>query len=147
MIARHIGLLCLAAWVGMSAFFSFVLAPAAFRVLQRDQAGKLVGEIFPIYYHVGLVLGLTALACWWVEHSRVPHMPHAGTRLALLVTMNVLLLISAYILLPFIHDLKAQLAVAESPQLKTRFGFAHGISVALNLATLLAALATFLLAV
>ena len=145
MIARHIGLFCLAAWLGASAFFSFALAPAAFRVLPRDQAGKLLGELFPIYYHIGLALGLTALACCWIDRSAHPQLPYATPRLVLLLTFNALLLVSAYLLLPWIHDLREQLALNPTPELKARFGMAHGCSMAANLLALLIALTVFLL--
>ena len=48
-------------WLGAMAFFSFFVAPAAFSVLDRESAGRLVTTVFPRYYFFGLVLGLVGL--------------------------------------------------------------------------------------
>ena len=36
--------------VGAMTFFSFALTPVVFRALERDQAGRLLGALFPVYY-------------------------------------------------------------------------------------------------
>lgn len=60
-ILRFFYLLALAAWVGEIAFFSFVAAPAIFRVLGSQQAGQVVAEIFPRYYLAGSLAAAVAL--------------------------------------------------------------------------------------
>ena len=62
-LVRFLYLLALAVWVGEIVFFSFVVAPAVFRVLDPPRAGAVVGEIFPRYYALGTVAGAVALAC------------------------------------------------------------------------------------
>ena len=47
----------LGAWLGAMAFFSFVAAPRIFGVLDRADAGRVVDDIFPRYYEVGVALG------------------------------------------------------------------------------------------
>ena len=41
--------------LGMMIFFSFVLAPMIFKILDAENAGKFVRKIFPYYYFVNLV--------------------------------------------------------------------------------------------
>ena len=41
--------------LGMMIFFSFVLAPMIFKILDPDNAGKFVRKIFPYYYFVNLI--------------------------------------------------------------------------------------------
>ena len=49
-------------WLGAMAFFSIFVAPAAFTVLDRESAGRLVTTVFPRYYLFGAVLGAQAFA-------------------------------------------------------------------------------------
>ena len=42
----------LAMVLGMMIFFSFVLAPMIFKILDAENAGKFVRKIFPYYYFV-----------------------------------------------------------------------------------------------
>lgn len=47
--------LSLSLWTGSMFFFSFVVAPTAFREFPREMAGDIVGKIFPQYYLVGYI--------------------------------------------------------------------------------------------
>jgi hypothetical protein len=51
---------CVAAWLGIMAFFSFVAAPGVFRVVDRRVAGEAVAALLPGYYRWGLVLSVLA---------------------------------------------------------------------------------------
>ena len=48
----------LAISLGMMIFFSFVLAPMIFKILDAENAGKFVRKIFPYYYFVNFVNNL-----------------------------------------------------------------------------------------
>lgn len=48
-------------WLGSIVFFSFVVAPRAFNVLEEDDAAALVNDVFPRYYLFGIALGVVAL--------------------------------------------------------------------------------------
>src|SRR5918994_3764753 len=61
-ILRFIFLLSIALWIGGMAFFSFMAAPSIFKVLGREEAGKVVADIFPKYYWQGIICGAIALA-------------------------------------------------------------------------------------
>ncbi|MGK2230478.1 MAG: hypothetical protein ACI9QA_000632 [Methanobacteriota archaeon] len=49
-------------WLGTVVFFSFVVAPRVFDVLERDRAGDVVNRIFPTYYVLGATLGVVGTA-------------------------------------------------------------------------------------
>ena len=53
--------LALAGWLGGAALFTFVLTPTIFHAFNRDQAGAIVGFLFPGYFRWGLGCGLVAL--------------------------------------------------------------------------------------
>ncbi|MFQ5994847.1 MAG: DUF4149 domain-containing protein [Acidiferrobacterales bacterium] len=74
----------LVTWVGGIAFFSFIVAPVAFRVLEQKEAGRLVRAIFPRYYKLGVACGVliavsslillatrTGFASWLVAETGV----------------------------------------------------------------------------
>ncbi len=47
-------------WLGAILFFSFVVAPRAFAVLENESAGELVEAVFPRYYSLGVTAGVVA---------------------------------------------------------------------------------------
>ena len=53
--------LAIAFWVGGASLFTFVLTPIIFTRLPRDQAGVIVGHLFPAYFRWGLACGAIAL--------------------------------------------------------------------------------------
>src|SRR5207249_102487 len=56
-----IAAVCVAGWLAISAFFSFAVAPLAFRTIDRTIAGQLVAAVLPRYYDWGVVLCAIAL--------------------------------------------------------------------------------------
>ena len=60
-ILRTLVLVCIAGWLAISAFFSFAVAPLAFRTIDRTVAGQLVSAVLPRYYDWGVVLCAVAL--------------------------------------------------------------------------------------
>ena len=60
-ILRTLVLVCIGGWLAISAFFSFAVAPLAFRVIDRAVAGQLVAAVLPRYYDWGVVLCAIAL--------------------------------------------------------------------------------------
>ncbi len=55
-------LLVTGVWLGTIVCFSFVVAPAVFRVLEAPQAGAVVGAVLGPYYRLGRVAGVLAVA-------------------------------------------------------------------------------------
>ena len=148
---KFLFLASLAVWFGSLVFFSFVGAPAIFRALPREQAGDLAGTIFPVYYLLGMICGLIALACLLILS-----MMRGGTwstvRIVLLVGMIVITLYAGFVISPKAREVKVQLRAAteEGPRqnLQQQFDALHKESVALNSIVLLAgATVVFLTAV
>ena len=52
---KYIHLFAITTWLGGMIFFSYVAAPAAFKVLERQTAGDFVGVVFPKYFIMGYV--------------------------------------------------------------------------------------------
>ncbi len=73
---RALAIACVAGWIGIAAFFSFVVAPLVFRVVDRTAAGQAVSAVLPHYYVWGVVLTAVALAVYVVLAVR-----DAGARL------------------------------------------------------------------
>jgi uncharacterized membrane protein len=144
---RSIGIIAVALWLGAMAFFSMVVAPAAFGVLGRETAGRLVNAVFPRYYLIGVVLGLVALA---TVLPRAMSGAGAGTwAAALLVALMVAVTLCAWlVVLPAAHA--AREALRASPagtdaNAAARFARLHGVSAALNAVVMLAGVAVLVL--
>lgn len=133
-------------WVGAMLFFSFFVAPAAFSVLDRESAGRLVTMVFPRYFVFGLVLGLMGLAGVVGRLLTVGERQAPWTALVLVLLMLVLTGYALVFLLPAIETARVamQAAGAESgsaaPEAQA-FAWLHRLSVTLNGVTLLAGLA------
>jgi len=121
-LLKWLHLIALIVWVGEIVFFSFVGAPAIFRNLPTEEAGRAVGAIFPLYYRVGygcggvLVLSAACFAltggmrAWW----------SLGTLLA--VVMLALTAYAGLSVAPRATQLRPQLHVAApDPAVKAEF--------------------------
>jgi hypothetical protein len=49
--------LVLSLWVGGNALFTFLVTPVIFKMYGRDEAGKIVGNLFPSYFTSLLKIG------------------------------------------------------------------------------------------
>jgi hypothetical protein len=128
--------LLLALWTGGMALFTFIVTPAIFRSFGRDQAGEIVGKLFPGYFLYLLVLSALALVLFFLLGA-VQATPLYRASLFLLV---VAIIINAYVLFslhPRTVEVKQQVASFErtapdSPARK-EFRKLHGVSAVLNL--------------
>lgn len=137
-------------WLGAIAFFSLFVAPAAFSVLDRESAGRLVTTVFPRYYGFGIVLGLVALV------GVAGRLLASGGRqapwgsLALLGLMLALASYALFVLLPASEAAREAMRAAgalpgsAAPE-ALAFARLHRLAVALNGVTLLAGLALLVL--
>lgn len=138
-ILRTLVLVCIAGWLAISAFFSFAVAPLAFRVIDRTVAGQLVSAVLPRYYDWGVVLcaiALTATAVLAVS-GRKPRTA-ALTGVGLCGAMVCLLLWASIVVLP-------QAESARTARDDTAFARAHRTSIQLNGLTLLSGAGVLLL--
>lgn len=126
-MAEWLAWLALSLWLGAMGFFSFVVAPTVFRVLDGEAAGRFLRTVFPRYYLFGagcsLVLVTAALvspvAGVWVLGGGLVLAGLAFASLALVPAIN-----------------RARDAGASGAR---RFQRLHGLSVGLNVLALLVA--------
>jgi len=137
-LLRALALVSVAAWLGIMAFFSFEVAPAVFKTIDRTIAGQAVAAVLPRYYRWGLVLSGIALVASALQVSGKSGRlrPLLGTALAaLMVTMLVW---ASAVLMP-------QAETARRTRDDTVFARAHRASIQVNLVTLGAAVAFLIL--
>jgi uncharacterized membrane protein len=140
-ILRFIYLLSVALWIGGMAFFSFLAAPSIFKVLPRENAGRVVSDIFPKYYWQGIICGAIALATSVALGMRERWNILLIVRTIMIGVMVIGVLYSVVILQPKIQAVKAQITSFESlsptDPLRLEFGRLHGRSFSVNAAVLL----------
>ena len=107
----------------MMIFFSFVLAPMIFKILDPDNAGKFVRKIFPYYYFVNLIfLSFAAILIFFISSL--------GIKFYITTFLALSFIFAQFILMPLINNLK------DNNQEK-KFKYAHGLSVVINFVQIL----------
>lgn len=134
-IAATLYRLAVAAWFGGAALFTFVLTPILFRTLNRDQAGAIVGYLFPGYFRWGLACGVIALAA-----LALMKLPRKRLAALILLAMLTITSVQAFIIEPRAAALKREIPSFETTPtdhpLRVQFRKLHGISAAGNLAVI-----------
>jgi uncharacterized membrane protein len=140
-VLRFIYLLSIALWLGGMAFFSFLAAPSIFNILAREEAGKVVSDIFPKYYWQGLICGAIALMTSIALGTRDRWNTLLIARTIIIGVMVLGILYAVVILQPKVQAVKAQITSLESlaptDPLRLEFGRLHGRSFSVNAAVLL----------
>lgn len=140
-VLRFIYLLSIALWLGGMAFFSFLAAPSIFHILPREEAGKVVSDIFPKYYWQGLICGAIALMTSIALGTRDRWNTLLIVRTIIIGVMVLGILYAVVILQPKVQAVKAQITFFESlaptDPLRLEFGRLHGRSFSVNAAVLL----------
>ena len=108
----------LAISLGMMIFFSFVLSPMIFKILDPENAGKFVRKIFPYYYFVNLVFLSVAVVLFFIVSS-------FSINFYITLALVFSFVFAQFILMPLINRLK------DNNQEK-KFKYAHGFSVVIN---------------
>ena len=121
------------AWTAVLWFFTFGVARVLFTVFPRDQAGEITTALFPAYFLVAVVLGILATAALWHHRSK----PRDSWAIALQV-----LALAALVAIPLL----IQPAIVQHLPGTPEWARWHGISMALNLFSLIAVPAASLLA-
>jgi Domain of unknown function (DUF4149) len=129
----------LAAWLGATIYFTVIVTRAAFAVLpSRTLSGALVGQILPILFDVGILVGIVLVGAALA-------MSVGGTRTITLsggVAIIVLAALARFVILARITRLRVALAVPidslpVGDPVRRSFGQLHAMSVgALGLAML-----------
>jgi uncharacterized membrane protein len=146
-VVKWLFLLTLTVWLGGMVFFSLIVAPVLFRTFPVEQAGTIVGAIFPWYYGLGYACGglmlvtSAALAImtrgsWrWAGATGV-----AGVMLAATLYAGLTIQPRAAALRPALHMPDA------SPAVRAEFDQLHRRAVQLNGAVLVGGLMLSILA-
>jgi uncharacterized membrane protein len=129
----------LALWIGGIAIFTFIVTPVIFKSYPRDQAGEIVGRLFPGYFLYNLVLAAVALVLFFMVTNEQSNLAY---RLSLVCAVTALLinLFVVFKLHPDAVRIKQQVTSfeRESPDspVRKQFRRLHGVSMALNLVLL-----------
>lgn len=113
------------AWAAVLWFFTFGVARNLFGLFPRERAGEVTTALFPGYFLAALVLGVLATVVLWARQRAVRE--HWAFALQIL-SLAALAAIPLFI----------QPAILEHPPGTPGFARFHGISMALNLFSLIA---------
>ncbi len=134
-IARFLHLFSLVAWQGSLIFFTFFAAPAIFKTLSRENAGLVVGRIFPRYWILGYLTSATCLGS--LVYISYTQKVFPRERLILLVVMTIITFYSGLSVGKKARAVKAAMRAAEAGEgrkaLEKRFKKIHALSAVLNL--------------
>ena len=103
---------------GVMLFFSFVVAPITFTVLDEENSRKFIRKIFPYYYNVNLVISFLILIFFVIQKT-------FSLNFYLILTVAILFVLSNYILMPLINKYKDE-------NQDKKFKYSHFISVVIN---------------
>lgn len=118
-------------WLGAMAFFSFVVAPSAFAVLQQQQlAGALVSRTLGALEIIGIIAGAILIALLFFSKERDRAFLYELIALAL---MTVSMLVSHFVVSRRMHDLRMTLGeiaqLAANDPARVEFDRLHQYSV------------------
>ena len=104
--------------LGAMIFFSFVVAPITFKLLDEENSRKFIRGIFPFYYLLNLTLSFVASILFFLYQ-------HLSIDFLLMVSVSVLFAFSNFILMPMINKFR------DNDEDK-KFKISHLISVIIN---------------
>ena len=104
--------------LGAMLFFSFVIAPVTFKVLDANNAGKFVRKIFPHYYLINLVILSVAVVL-------LLYISSINLDFYITLFITILFSFSLFILMPLINKLKDN-------KEEQKFEYLHTLSVIIN---------------
>ena len=103
---------------GAMIFFSFVVAPITFKLLDEENSRKFIRGIFPFYYLLNLTLSFVASVLFFLNQN-------LSIDFSLMASVSVLFAISNFILMPMINKFR------DNNEDK-KFKISHFISVIIN---------------
>ena len=104
--------------LGAMIFFSFVVAPITFKLLDEENSRKFIRGIFPFYYLLNLTLSFGASVLFFLNQN-------LSIDFSLMASVSVLFAISNFILMPMINKFR------DNNEDK-KFKISHFISVIIN---------------
>lgn len=143
--------LSLVTWIGGMIFLVVIGAPSIFKVLPRDAAGDVLGDIFPKYWIMGYICGIASLVTIVIMSWTGTEQFYPWGRISLLTFMTVLTfylgLVSAARARKLRLQIRANVDTSMTQTLQKKFRSIHRFSVILNVLVLLAGLAVIFLMV
>ncbi|MBI5642698.1 MAG: DUF4149 domain-containing protein [Deltaproteobacteria bacterium] len=143
---RFIFLTSLVVWMGMLIFFTFFVAPSIFKVLPRELAGDLVGDIFPKYWMIGYIAGILTLAS--LIGMSIIEKAFPAIRIAILALMTAITFYSGLVLFERARAVMVEVKASSDPvkkeELRKNFKKIHIESAVLNMAVMISGLAVVL---
>ena len=104
--------------LGTMLFFSFVIAPVIFKVLDTNNASKFVRKIFPHYYLINLVfLSVVVLLLLYISSVNLDFY--------ITLVIAILFAFSLFVLMPLINKFKDN-------KEEKKFKYSHALSVIIN---------------
>jgi len=139
----------LAIWSGAAVGLTFLTTPVIFATLDRDAASRLVGQLFPGYFRLGLVCLTLALAASLASLLARPARPRRWWATpALLAAALALMLYAGLVLEPQLAAVQTRIPSfitdTDSPA-RQEFRRLHSLSSSLNLAVLVLTAAVWVL--
>ncbi len=108
----------ISAILGIMLFFSFIVAPITFTVLDEANSRKFIRRIFPYYYLSNLFLCVCAL-------TSIVILNNIDLYFYLVLVITILFIISNFLLMPLINKFR------DNSEDK-KFKYTHSISVLIN---------------
>ncbi len=137
-------LLVLAVWLGSIIFFSFVVAPTIFKVLDPEAAARLQRALFPKYYLLGMICSALGIVCVaYLLGADVMRTPTAIVSLLLLAGGGAADVWMRQGVMPQMVEIREKVAAAQAagrelgPELEADWKTMHQLSVRVNGAVLL----------
>ena len=105
--------------LGTMLFFSFIVAPTTFKVLDENFARKFIRRIFPLYYSFCLIVLLITCNIYFFFSI-------LNVEFYIILILTILFAISLFVLMPMINKFRDN-------KLEKKFKITHTISVIINL--------------
>ena len=105
--------------LGAMLFFSFIVAPTTFKVLDENFARKFIRKIFPLYYSFCLIVLLITCNIYFFFSI-------LNYEFYIILILTILFAISLFVLMPMINKFRDN-------KLEKKFKVTHAISVIINL--------------
>lgn len=135
---RFLLLISMVVWIGMLIFFTFFVAPSIFKVLPRELASDLVGDLFPKYWMIGYAAGVLSLLSLIAISLIEKAFPAA--RISLVALMTAMTFYSGLIVGEKARVMSAEIRNIQDPvkkeEMRARFKKVHALSAAINMAVM-----------
>lgn len=138
-IAQYALFLVLSVWLGASVYFTFFAANELFGGLPEVTFGKAVGLLFPTFFRLSAGLGILACLLYLTLGSIRTGRLAFKVGFVLLLFSALLTLVNLFVLFPMIQHIELLMGdfTTATTSLRTEFGMYHGISMLLELLSIL----------